>query len=396
MTLRIAIMSDLHVGSDEHSAGGWLHAAANRAKTGQDMIGGLRSIIRDGELSADYLVCPGDLADQASPSGLIRGWELVQQIRTELGAELAIGATGNHDTDSRGLFSPGEPWKTLRELYPPFPFGSDLHDNTNTEYWANGWSILDLGPVRILNLNSSASHTDEVLAKRGRVTPAIIHDVLERLQQLGSHGMNLLVTHHHPMKLGTINLGDDSHMEGGEVLLEYLLDADVGPWLAVHGHKHVPRIDYFAGGAACIPVVASGSLSAKLWDEASGIAKNQFYLFSVEVDSGLAGLDQLSATCEAYSWIPAIGWEISGKSGGIMSGSGFGWRSPVIDCVQALGDAIDRFDGSWLTRPELVLEEPRYAYLATSDQLKVHAQLRAQGVIIVDDDGRLIQIGRQS
>lgn len=393
-------MSDLHIGGGGHgddvsASGGWMAADANRTPTGQDLIGGLRRIIRETPLAADLLLCPGDLTDKAHPAGLIRAWELVQHMRVELGAELVVAATGNHDTDSRQIIHPGAPFKTLQELYPPFPIASEVYAAENTHYWAHGFSTLMVGELRILILNSSRNHLNEVIAKRGSVDLAVIEDIIARLGKEGSRKLNLLLTHHHPMKLGALNTNDESHMKHGEVLLERLLAADVGPWLVVHGHKHVPRIDYF-GGSRTIPVFASGSLAARLWDEAASVAQNQFYLIDIEFDHKVPGLDDIVGTCNAWSWVPNDGWRVSGRAGGIMSGSGFGWRARVDECAGALEAALEASGRKWLKREELLEIEPRYEFLSTTEQLSVHRELREQDWVVVDSDGRLLELGRRA
>ncbi len=395
MKLRIAIASDLHVGGDAGSDGGWLHASSNRVSTGEDLVGGLRNVIKTEKLGADILFCPGDLADKADAAGLIRCWDVVQQIRTELSADIVIAATGNHDTDSRGLVRPGDPWMTLKELYPPFPIGDEDHDEANNEYWARGWCLVDYGPCRVLNLNSCYLHADPALAKRGHVSAETIQDIVGALESGGSRSLNVLLTHHHPMKFVSVNAGDESHMDGGEFLLDKLLNLGVGPWLAIHGHRHLPRMDYFGGGSQVLPIFSAGSLSARLWDEAAAVAKNQFYVVEIEVDSELVDVDPLSARCFAWSWIPNGGWRVSGESSGIMSGSGFGWRTPVSDCVSTITTAFEKAGTPWLTRADLVSLEPRYELLTTKDQLLLHVALEKKFAVVCRD-GLLVEFGKKS
>jgi hypothetical protein len=392
--MRIAVMSDIHLGGDAKSPGGWMHAAASRPDDATDLIGGLRKLIRKQGLTADLILCPGDLADQASPQGLIRAWELAQSMRTELGSDLCIGAAGNHDADSFGNHTPGYPWKTLQELYPRFPIGSDAFGAENDAYWARGWCVFDHPSFRLVNVNSSRHHISKELAKRGQVELGIVNDLVEDLEEQGLRALNILLTHHHPWKVGVVNTTDNSHMDGGEVLLERLLNANVGPWVLIHGHKHVPRVDYFLGGARTIPTIAAGSLAARLWDAAAAIAKNQFYVFDFDVPA-TGGLDDIAARCEAWSWVPSSGWGRASKSGGIMWGSGFGWRDNLKECAAVVSAVVDGSHRSWIDRAELVAAEPRYECLISQEQLALHDLLRANGFVIVDDDGILEEIGRR-
>jgi 3',5'-cyclic AMP phosphodiesterase CpdA len=392
--LKLAILSDMHVGFDRASTGGWLTASDNRALTGEDLIGGLRHIVDLEGLTADVLICPGDLTDKANPHGLIRAWDLLQQIRTYLSADFVIAATGNHDTDSHSLFVPGEPWHTARTLYPPFPIGNDDFETVNDQYWSRGWCLMSHDGVRILNVNSSHNHLNAELAKRGHIADSVIHDIIRALSAIQEPALNILVTHHHPIKVGIINSTDQSHMVGGEVLLEKLAGTNIGPWLVIHGHKHVPRVDYFMSGAMSLPIFAAGSFSAKLWDEAAPLAKNQFYLLEITALEGANGLENVSGICNSWSWVPNSGWKKSGSSGGIMSGSGFGWRQPHAECVQSIVAAFDSTSRPWIDRSELIAIEPRYENLTTEQQIDVHTALRALDFKLVVDDDLLVEVGR--
>lgn len=396
MDLRVAVASDLHVGGEPESDGGWLHAGATRPGNASDLVGGLRHLIRSLDLNAHILLCPGDMTDKANPTGLIRAWEVIQHLRTELKSSVSIATAGNHDLDSRGMHTPDDPALTVRDLYPPFPIGSDAHISENDAYWANGFTWTTAGAARIVSLNSSRYHTNAEHAKRGKVRRETVEDIAERLRQAGPSELNVLLTHHHPMKLGVINSGDDSNMYGGEVMLELLLDAGVGPWMVIHGHKHVPRFDYFYGGARVLPVLACGSLSARLWDEAASVAKNQFYLIDFSVDQSHSGLDPVAGRVEAYSWVPSKGWSPSGQSGGVMWGSGFGWRWPLSDCADAVEAALDQSGRRWLQRSELVDREPRYEFLTTQDQLSLHGELHDRDIVVVAEDSLLQELGRRS
>jgi hypothetical protein len=224
---------------------------------------------------------------------------------------------------------------------------------------------------------------------------ATIADVVEWLKDHQPAALNILLTHHHPMKLGVVNVGDQSHMVGGEVLLERLVGASSGPWMTIHGHKHIPRLDYFSSGGRALPVMAAGSLAARLWDEAADVAKNQFYVLDIQTSALPPGLDDIVCKCSAWSWSPSSGWQVSGASGGVMSGSGFGWRAQEEVYADALESALDESGQRWITRDELVTREERYEFMTTADQLRAHEKLRSRGLVVVEDDGRLLEFGRR-
>ncbi len=100
-TYKIAILSDLHVDEgDATSSESWL-STSTPADPSVNPFNSLHGLIESDSLSADILLCCGDLANKANFSGQQFAWKSVHELAEKLGDARVIGTAGNHDLDSR-------------------------------------------------------------------------------------------------------------------------------------------------------------------------------------------------------------------------------------------------------------------------------------------------------
>jgi metallophosphoesterase superfamily enzyme len=102
--LKIAVVSDLHThdgSSAELGAPSMLGTSDPEDQPKRHPISGLKKLISDNKLRADILLCSGDLANKATPSGLNYAWRQLEILKNALGARKLIATAGNHDMDSR-------------------------------------------------------------------------------------------------------------------------------------------------------------------------------------------------------------------------------------------------------------------------------------------------------
>src|SRR5205809_3639677 len=212
MEIQIAIASDLHCHhSSQQPAESLLISDLDRIPASQHPIESLLERIRTDKLMADLLIAPGDLANKADRQGMISGWSFIQEIGRELQAKAIVTTIGNHDVLSRERTE--DAFQLAKRLRPAFP-SSDQRETD--EFWANGFYILNTGPVRVLVLNSAASHTNETMAKRGRITNQQLEQIDTALGK-GTSLFNIAVCHHHPILHEDIGLGTDDVMENGSL-----------------------------------------------------------------------------------------------------------------------------------------------------------------------------------
>ena len=191
-------------------------------------------------LSADLLLCPGDLGDKASIEGIKYAWQAVHRIGNKLKCQLVAGTAGNHDLDSRGIKTPPDPKEVLQALAPPFP----LPDQTkNDQYWSRQYAIITTDVFRLVVLNSSGFHGTQIKEiEHGRISDSTLNWLQEELATGSPQPINLLLCHHHPQSLSELKLGEKDVMQNGQLLLDLLGSGDHGRWLVIHGHKHYPKL----------------------------------------------------------------------------------------------------------------------------------------------------------
>jgi 3',5'-cyclic AMP phosphodiesterase CpdA len=292
-------------------------------------LAGLLKLVQDEGLRADILVCPGDLADQAQPAAIQYSWQAMQTLRDSLGGPPLLATTGNHDVDSRYLYSSYNPRRVLSELTPPYPVPTASQADID-KYWSRHYSVIESTNWRLVGLNSSAHHggaLNEI--ERGRVGDETIANLNEELAGSEVKPVNILVCHHHPHQHMEIGLGEDDVMRNGQLLLDLLGRARLGRWLVIHGHKHHPKITYASGSATSPVVLAAGSLSACLYPALGTVARNQFYMLTLPFEefesAGFVG------TGEAWDWAHGTGWIRASETSGLPPTFGFGYRrDPVL------------------------------------------------------------------
>lgn len=357
----------------------------------------LLALIEEEELSADIVICPGDLGDKANRAGIRYVWERLQTIATALGAERLVTTSGNHDLDSRYMTSSFDPKAFLRGLSPRYPFPDDA---LNNKYWTDNYVILNQAKCRIVVLNSCAYHGGSEDEKNyGRVAEETVASLLLELSDVAKYPkrcVNVLVCHHHPHRYGDIEDDDYSAMVGAHRLLEGLADDSLGNWIIIHGHKHQPRICYSAGSTASPLIFCAGSFSAVLYPELQPIVRNQFYLLEFPVDSmDTMGLG-LIGTFRSWDW--GMGWKGANSGSGLPVFGGFGNRTPRAVVVEMVRAAFETKGEAWLPWSAMTALVPGLEFLLPDDIEYILGRLESDHglhVLVNRRNGQREQIGRR-
>lgn len=396
-TLKIAVVSDLHVfnGSSEDSKSPSMIGTADAQDAPErHPLRGLADMIERDNLSADLLICPGDLSDKADPTALIFAWNKLNQLKDQLGAKHLLATAGNHDIDSRNQHDDHDPKGNLQALDPMFP---GVDEALCDRFWSRNFVIVELEDVRILLLNSSAFHGYGSDAKpefrHGRISSRTI-SVLRTALAGGEKRINILVCHHHPITHNPVNEEDYSEMGGGDRLIDLLDSGEYGSWLLIHGHKHYPRLAYASGGASSPIIFSAGSLSAFLYQKIASRARNQFYIINIPIDD-LDALDlDLAGTVTAWDWINMSGWQPAGAGSGLPHQVGFGWRESVRTIATTVAKHLED-KKVVLTGEELLAAIPKMRFLRPEELEAVLRRLRlSHGVVAELKDGIICEVGR--
>jgi predicted MPP superfamily phosphohydrolase len=249
---RILILSDLHMhGGNPMSpqARSYLSSDDQYSAPEHNPLSGIEAVLKSENLSVDWLVCAGDVADQGNRDALRKGWSALAHLKSRLRARL-ISTVGNHDLDSRRAEPNEKPNSVLRALTPLFPVQTKKHC---TSYWADDVAVVDDKPseTRVVIVNSCAFHglatslTVEEF-RHGRIT----RDSLKKLRNIvksSQYKKNLLLVHHHLRPHPEIG-ADVSIAVDGAFLLDVLASSS-RQWLVIHGHEHLSYLGYEGSNA---------------------------------------------------------------------------------------------------------------------------------------------------
>jgi len=246
----------------------------------------------------DLILCPGDLSDKADASALDHAWNFLINLKAALGNPTLVNATGNHDLDSRFAKTDFDPKGNLFGLAPSYPvvlgkndtIGQQKEQQIRLNYWARNFAIFYHQEVRIVVLNSAAFHgygVDNKEYEHGRVSKRTLDDLRAQLEEdqknKGRPPLNIIVFHHHLEADPDVDSQDNpdaSVMVGAPQLTELLSKVKFGPWLAVHGHRHHPRL-YQKGGNSGPIVLQAASFGATNQHDYQNRSPNQIHFVSL-------------------------------------------------------------------------------------------------------------------
>jgi 3',5'-cyclic AMP phosphodiesterase CpdA len=398
--LRVAVISDLHAVDDLKGAVGNSNIRISDAgNPKQSPITALKALISDKGLKADFLLCPGDLCDRANPGALAWAWKQLDEISLQLGAQI-VATTGNHDVDSRLAHKKTDTYGALLDLRPHFPFADYGIAN---EFFARGITVHQTSKARIVLLDSCFLHRERKRRQldRGFLTQRVLDQIEEIASEKPEHdgAVNLLVCHHQPLRWTEFGGSMKGEMKGGERLVRILERSLASGWILVHGHCHVPALDYlgqtsggpvrFSAGSVGVAlpatVLTGASASPSYW--AGDIyLRNQFYVLEMARPGSVPGVG-LAGRFRAWDWLD--GWQPAARESMIPGEGGFGFRASGID----LADWITGLGAQDLRWEDLIKEDRRLDHLAPCDMNLLVMTLREQGHgVLQDENGRIAEV----
>lgn len=277
--ISFAVVSDLHCHSaptDKSKKRSFLTVEQPRVPASRHPFQSLLELIRTTSLAADYLVCPGDISDRTCTTGLVHGWDVVNQIGHELGANDIISTLGNHDVDSRRKHD-SDPFRYCRTFSPYFP---SCDSEQNELFWGQGFCVpVKNSQVAFISLNSTHGHMTAADAKRGMFEEDRIEALDKYLSKQPKSALTIAVVHHHPILHSYAEHSSIDVLANGDGLLSVL--ASHGCKFIVHGHRHQARLNRRTSDGRQILVLAAGSFSAFL-NELFSITRNLFHVVHIE------------------------------------------------------------------------------------------------------------------
>lgn len=380
---QILILSDLHAyrpipGSTREPS--FLIASTKGNPT--NPIRSIPEILKQDGLTVDWILCPGDIADQADPDAQTFAWRELVELKKAVKAKLLLSTAGNHDVDSRLKFSNFDPKGHLQGLSPPFPGIKTAAD----KYWARNYHIHEHENVRLVNLNSAAFHgfhSEEKNSlpeyRHGRVSQRTIDSIVEEIKSQNFQ-TNILFTHHHPYRNDAIYSDNDySEMQLGGKLVAALTAATSSSWLIIHGHQHYPYFGYGPDDAFPPLIFSAGSISAKITSPESAEAPNQFYHMTVETDSTKTNGWWPCGTVRAWSWVHRREWQPTPDGQNIPDGLGFGCRDNISSIAAAIHSYVSG-QSSHVTLQQILGAYPHLKFVSRKILDEVLKELRKQKI----------------
>ncbi len=391
--VKILVVSDLHaVVGEESRKDSRLEFNGGESEFGNAFIGYAKEL----GYSYDILVCAGDITNKADSEGFERGWTFLNEVKKVLNIPHMVCVPGNHDHKSRMTEGVFDPKHHLQFIKPPFPFDSK---ESNTQFWAWHWCYSDfcLPWSNVLSINTSAYHGyGDKEHSHGRISSEVVGQIEEFIlsENFPKRIFNLLVCHHHPEKMEYVDRGADYQaMEGGSLLLRSLQEANKGPWLIIHGHKHFAEIVYSRSSGLSGPTLfAAGSFSAQLYPSLENRTSNQFYIIDVnltktEEDGRLVG------TFETHEWTLMNGWRPSVVKN-LPARGGFGNSIPVKRMAREIANLIDE-NNPFLEENDLQAFADSLQFFTPQDFQILLEELTALGLEVCVERNLIVQVGRR-
>lgn len=325
-------------------------------------IEALKQIIEEDKITADIILCPGDIADKSDDQGYISGFKFLSEIKTHVKAKHLISTIGNHDVDSRQLFF--TKFDDLpRNLNDTFPFD----DQTLREkFWANNFCLFHKENIAVLVFNSSYSHSTKDNASKSIIEESTIEQMEDAIKKLPADvEYKIALCHHHPNKHHNIDYRDEDVIDKGDLLLSLLNKYEFQ--ILIHGHKHDPRVNYFNS----LPVLCAGSFSS-LQNVRELAADNIFHIVTLTKNSRYGKI-------KSYTYGVSSGWHI--KSGAYFPCfTGFGYQDSINTLADKCNSWFLKKNQDLISFADIILDIPDIEFLIPVDQEKLNTALKRHGL----------------
>lgn len=369
--IRLAVMSDLHVGLAARSKDLCPKPAASSRKDLVKYNGKIEDayrqkfvdFIHENKITADYLILPGDLTNDAQPQEVKIVSEFILQVADALHVlhNKIVFVPGNHDVDWSVYDSTDETGVRWEQRYAPighdkFHFRQLIEQGNGDLFLSPHFTAWNFDDFLAIGYNS-ASHDSPApknVAHHGLADPDHLNEIRAYLESISlpTNSLRLFLVHHHSLDFANplLRTPDFSLMTNAENLLSLLHEYDFD--LLIHGHKHYPRFETHSTQThPHLPILCSGSFSVEIDTQWAGTIGNQFHLVTVN-DGRVMPENLITGRITSWTNIHARGWIPSEKStSGIHHIIPFG--SYVMP--KELDARLEPFITEWLTHRNYIL-----------------------------------------
>ncbi len=400
-SIRLAIASDLHYA--EPLGGAQSRPAVAKSGDAGDPMHALLELVKkdagreDRELVADYLICPGDVTNQASAAGFEAGWSQLKALKEALSAQHLLATTGNHEVHSRATAKDDQVGLSTHSLDPLAPIQEHadypctcLSDQERWVYWGRGYQIVEQPNVLFLIINTSHFHltTRSNEFERGRISNIALRELETDLVKRVAEGIKrafVAVMHHHPIPHQAGSAPEENiEMQNGSQLIQLLERTNVA-WLVIHGHKHEGRIISAQGDINPPMVFAAASFGAMLDGVMATRTHQQFYILELDVcDQSFQPIAK--GHLRAWHW-SGTSWELASKyNHGLPDRCGY--QIPSFDIESVLNSLVLKLGAEvqpFLKWEEVVEKQPELRYLLPGKVRPLRAMMNSKNIKVVWD-----------
>lgn len=327
--MKLAVMSDIHIGIASRSKdlcpapSGYLVEDSKRyeKKIDDSYQEKFFNFIKRENLSADYLLLPGDITNRAHPREVELASKFILSTAESLGVpeDKIVFVPGNHDVDWSVIDPEDTTGVRWEQRYAPighknFHFQTLIEQGNGNVLTPPYFSVWEYQDMVVVGYNS-ASH-DSPLSKdeahHGLADPkhlSKIHEYLEDYPETDDR-IRLFLVHHHSInfKAPIPETPDFSLMVNADSLLSLLHKCKFD--LLIHGHMHHPRFEtHTTHSYPHLPILCSGSFSAEIDTKWAGTVDNQFHIVTVSGRTGSENLikGQINSWTHNHcrGWVPS-------------------------------------------------------------------------------------------
>jgi len=364
--LSMFVVSDLHcIGPSEvdNRSDSLLHLPASAGLL-RTPFNALLRLVEDQAISADVLLCCGDLTNRSAAEGFELGWAELEALASALDATSILFTPGNHDVDVYDLNGVADPYSTIAAAKR----SPDRIAKPSTSHCllVDGFEIYGADQYRIVNVDTNGRDPVARRGKTGHLDLETIDALEAQLGRMSSVDCYLLICHHHPHRHGDIDADDYSEFANAPELFAMIDRLPDAAWYMVHGHKHYPRIGVVNSTTT---VFSAGSFSGSFYGPQQGVARNQCYSLRLVRDASLGTAHPPVIEFRAWDWA-AVRWIPALDGFNIPRFGGFGARVVTNQYAGRIASHVKASSGQRCSGSELARKFPELRYLPPQDILR--------------------------
>ncbi len=379
-------ISDLHIG-DARAKDLWPDHDRTDAEQREidklvdtDYIQKFTEFVSANNITADYLVLPGDMSQNGEHAQLELASSVIERVAEALkiGLDNVVYVPGNHDPDWEMMRRrcTTDFYKNLRYIAfqdENLVFGRIGSRSRGDVLAEPCFSVWDHPDITVVGYNSSWEDEPKQSPHHGSIREEHLKQLRDYLRgtDLSGSRVKLFLVHHHLFHHSDPdpNYQDFSVMRNAEHLLELLRAYKFD--LVIHGHKHWPKFGIDNTNLISpIAILGAGSFSAQIYPGWEGKVNNQFHI--VEVEGRDSGSETVFGHVYSWTYLAAHGWVPSEERNGIAHKSPFGSHYQAHEVQKTLRPFIESelAVNSVIRWSEIVTKLPHLAHL--NDGVRKH------------------------